>query len=282
MKTRITLALISLFFLCNNAPNQVVVARINSQKITLDDMNQRVKSFPVEYQLQLQTQEYRAALLNKMIDENLLIADAKKQGVADLAAFEKELIEADKKDLESDFNQSTLVQTPRNNAARNGVISGNLLKEKIEVSERDVREAQRKVTKNIEMRKASLILVREEKLADQILQDLKNGANFSELAKKYSLDISAKNGGLVGIFTRGQLVPQFEKKAFGTKTITEAELAKTQFGFQITQFEAAPAKPEAEYTKSSLTRQKTQEECEKYIKNLRSKVRLKLDLSKVN
>ena len=53
--------------------------------------------------------------------------------------------------------------------------------------------------------------------ADDIAKQLKAGANFADLAKKYSEDPgSAKDGGLLPPITRGRTVPEFEQAAFST------------------------------------------------------------------
>jgi len=55
------------------------------------------------------------------------------------------------------------------------------------------------------------ILVKEEKLALDLLEQIKNGADFSKLAKKHSICPSGKRGGDLGEFRQGQMVPAFDK-----------------------------------------------------------------------
>lgn len=55
------------------------------------------------------------------------------------------------------------------------------------------------------------ILVKEEKLALDLLEQIKNGADFGKLAKKHSICPSGKRGGDLGEFRQGQMVPAFDK-----------------------------------------------------------------------
>jgi len=58
------------------------------------------------------------------------------------------------------------------------------------------------------------ILVKEEKLALDLLEQLKNGGDFEKLAKKHSTCPSGKKGGHLGEFKQGQMVPAFDKVVF--------------------------------------------------------------------
>uniref|UniRef100_UPI00313CA8EB peptidylprolyl isomerase n=1 Tax=Yersinia enterocolitica TaxID=630 RepID=UPI00313CA8EB len=58
------------------------------------------------------------------------------------------------------------------------------------------------------------ILVDDEKQANDILAQLNNGANFQELAKKFSNCPSKRNGGDLGEFNKGDMVPAFDKAVF--------------------------------------------------------------------
>jgi peptidyl-prolyl cis-trans isomerase D len=70
--------------------------------------------------------------------------------------------------------------------------------------------------------------------AEDLLKQLKAGADFSELAKKNSEDSSnAPKGGDLGWFVRGQMVPQFDQAAFALKPGDLSGIVTTEFGYHI-------------------------------------------------
>jgi hypothetical protein len=82
--------------------------------------------------------------------------------------------------------------------------------------------------------RASHILVSTEQEANQVLQELRAGTAFEELARKYSKDpSSAANGGDVGEFGRGDFVPEFEQAVFRLKPGETSGAVKTALGFHI-------------------------------------------------
>ena len=82
--------------------------------------------------------------------------------------------------------------------------------------------------------KASHILVKEEAKAKVVKEKLKAGEEFANLAKEYSKDPgSVENGGDLGYFAKGEMVPEFEKKAFELNVGDISEPVKSQFGFHI-------------------------------------------------
>jgi peptidyl-prolyl cis-trans isomerase D len=71
-------------------------------------------------------------------------------------------------------------------------------------------------------------------LAEKVLAEAKGGADFAELAKKYSEDESnAKLGGDLDYFARGRMVPEFEEAAFAAQPGLLPDLVKTGYGFHI-------------------------------------------------
>ncbi|MBI3794747.1 MAG: SurA N-terminal domain-containing protein [Nitrospinae bacterium] len=108
-----------------------------------------------------------------------------------------------------------------------------------------------------------------------ILERLKNGADFAELAKKYSGDPgNAKNGGDLGFFPQGRMVPAFEKVAFELPVGKISELVKTSYGFHIIKVEdkrpAGPMKYEeaAEIIKGKLLDEKSRLEAQRILSAL--------------
>ena len=82
--------------------------------------------------------------------------------------------------------------------------------------------------------KASHILVEKQGQALKIMEELKGGAKFQDLAKKYSTCPSGKRGGNLGEFGRGQMVKPFETAAFALSPgQVSPDLVKTQFGYHI-------------------------------------------------
>jgi parvulin-like peptidyl-prolyl isomerase len=86
-----------------------------------------------------------------------------------------------------------------------------------------------------ESREVRHILVPKKALADSLYAQLKAGANFATLAKKYSKDPgSAANGGKLTV-SKGQTVAEFDKTAFSLKKGQLSAPIKTQYGYHIIQ-----------------------------------------------
>ena len=81
------------------------------------------------------------------------------------------------------------------------------------------------------------ILVGTEEEAKQIVEELKKGADFAELAKKKSKDPGASDGGDLGFFTKDQMVPEFSAVAFSLEPGKISDPVKTQFGWHIIKVE---------------------------------------------
>ena len=81
---------------------------------------------------------------------------------------------------------------------------------------------------------ASHILVEDKATADKVLKKLNDGEDFAKLAKEYSKDASnAENGGSLGYFGKGQMVPEFEEAAFKLKVNEISAPVKTEYGYHI-------------------------------------------------
>ena len=105
--------------------------------------------------------------------------------------------------------------------------------------------------------KASHILVKEQKLADDIYNQLQKGGNFEALAKKHSTDTGSKEkNGDLGFFPKGQMVKEFENTAWTLKEGEISKPVKSQFGFHIIKKTGfTPAKTETyEQAKAKITK----------------------------
>lgn len=83
---------------------------------------------------------------------------------------------------------------------------------------------------------ASHILVKTEAEAADLKQQIADGASFADLAKQHSGCPSGKDGGSLGQFGQGAMVPEFDAVIFGDLPVGDvSEPVKTQFGFHLIQ-----------------------------------------------
>ena len=71
------------------------------------------------------------------------------------------------------------------------------------------------------------------KTAEEALAKVKSGEDFAEVAKEYSEDSSASNGGELGTFGRGEMVTEFEDAAFAMKAGEISDIVETEYGYHI-------------------------------------------------
>lgn len=249
-----------------------VLAEVNGKAITTEDFKSEVDRLPPYLRPMVQSNEGKKELLDSMVVREIILEQAKKDGI------DKSKEVADR--LE-DMRKRLIVET--------------FLKKKVEkeaqVSDADMRkfyDENKEKFKSGEQVKASHILVKSEKEAQDILAQLKSGASFEELAKKYSTDSSASKGGDLGWFPQGAMVPEFEKVAFSLKEGETSGVVKTNFGYHIIKVTGKrPAGIRSfdevkEQIKSTLLPTKQQEVFQKMKEELKktSKVSIKEDVLK--
>jgi peptidyl-prolyl cis-trans isomerase C len=81
--------------------------------------------------------------------------------------------------------------------------------------------------------KARHILVSSETQCADLKQQIENGADFAELAREHSSCPSGRQGGDLGEFGRGQMVPEFDEVVFSAAVNTVQGPVKTQFGYHL-------------------------------------------------
>ena len=81
--------------------------------------------------------------------------------------------------------------------------------------------------------RASHILVKTEEDAKNLLEEIKNGADFAKLASEHSMCPSGRDGGDLRFFGRGMMVKPFEEAAFALKKGEVSEPVETQFGWHL-------------------------------------------------
>lgn len=112
---------------------------------------------------------------------------------------------------------------------------------------------------------------------ERVRKEASAGANFAELAARYSQDSTAAKGGELGFVPRGAFVKPFEEAAFALKVGELSDIVRTRYGFHLIKLEArqeARALTEAEATpqlRRYLAAQKLQEVVQEEVKSLRAK-----------
>ena len=119
--------------------------------------------------------------------------------------------------------------------------------------------------------------------ADALLKDLKAGKDFAAAAKENSQDPgSAPNGGDLGYFEQGQMVPQFEQAAFALKPGQMSEVVETQFGYHIIKVaerqdsRVVPLEEAKTQIEQYLTEQSRHAETELFVNALKAKAKIEI------
>lgn len=201
------------------AADDPVVATVNGTKIMRSDVTQAYGQLPDQYK-QVPFEQIFPALLDSLIDTKLAAGAARKAKIDETPAFKAEL---------QGFTERLLGST--------------LIQREVEtkVTDAAVKARYDEVTKEMGGKSeihARHILLKTEDEAKAVIKDLAGGADFAETAKKKSTGPSGPNGGDLGYFGQGQMVPEFEKAAFALDKggMTDAPV-KTQFGWHVIKVE---------------------------------------------
>jgi peptidyl-prolyl cis-trans isomerase C len=81
--------------------------------------------------------------------------------------------------------------------------------------------------------RASHILVKDEKTARKLKEEIDKGADFAKIAKKNSICPSKEQGGDLGFFGKGQMVKEFDDAVFSLPIGVVSSPVKTEFGYHL-------------------------------------------------
>jgi peptidyl-prolyl cis-trans isomerase C len=118
--------------------------------------------------------------------------------------------------------------------------------------------------------------------ADSVLKQAKGGADFAELAKKYSADGSAQQGGDLNFFTKDAMVPAFSDAAFAMQPGQISDVVTTQFGYHIIKVTERKAASTVAFDtvkdriREFLTQQQKQQRAEAFIAELKKKAKIEV------
>lgn len=217
-----------------------VLATVNGKEITENEVEVFLRSLAPQVAAQFSNKEGKEKLLQELVNQELFYLDAISNNLDKEEAFEAEL-ELVKANL---LKQYAVAKTLNNITASQEEI-------------RDYYEKYKDTFKKPESVRASHILVDEENAALNIIKEIKENLTFQDAAKKYSKCPSGANGGDLGYFTRGKMVPEFENAAFELNKDEISSPVKSQFGYHIILVtdKKGPSESTIEEVKDELARQ---------------------------
>lgn len=241
--------------------NKKVLATVNGVDITEDVLERTIQEIPQERRDYFMSDFGRKQLLEQMINVELINAYSQEIGI-ESDEFYRTRMEQMEKDV-------------RFNATMNRIMSD------VTVSDDDIRERYDSQPENFgtaESIGARHILVDSEDQAKEIRSKLDSEElSFADAATQYSSCPSKEQGGDLGSFGRGMMVPEFEEAAFASPLDEVTEPVKTQFGYHLIQVyektEPAlqPLEEVSESIRQGLIGEKQQEKYVEVISDLRTR-----------
>jgi len=209
----------------------------------------------------LPNEEQRFAIIQYLIDSQLLAEAAERSNIHHASIFEAHMRYARRRVLRDLFFQTGVVD---------------------QISDADARrlydEEARKLVPEDEIR-ARHILVSTEAAAVELRAKIVDGASFATLAREASADQGSNwNGGDLGYFTKGQMAEEFERAAFALKKGELSFPVKSQFGWHLIYIEdrRSRAAPSFDAMKGALKDFLVYQKSQEVVKSLREKAKIDL------
>ena len=215
-----------------------VLALVGEREIRQSDFDTLLQQIGPQRAMQFQSEEGQKQLLDELIHQELFLINGKENKIETTEEFQKEL----------DFVKENMI---KQFAIRNLLDSVTVEDNELEAFYNE----NAAMFKNEESVTASHILVDSEEKANEILAEVKGDKSFEDAAAEYSSCPSAQNGGDLGNFTKGKMVPEFETAAFGMDVNEISEVVPTQFGFHIIKVteKTEPAQKSLEEAKEEIS-----------------------------
>jgi peptidyl-prolyl cis-trans isomerase C len=241
-----------------------VLAEVNGTAITSDELKKQIEMLPPQVKAFAGTPEGRRELFDNIIAQQLMVDEAKKEGIENDATFKERLEDIRKRLMVESYVKKTLA-------------------DKVKIDDAELQkfyEQNKDRFKTGNQIKASHIIVKDENLAKQVKAELDKGGNFEELAKKYSTDGAAAKGGDLGWFAKDAMIPEFYDAAAALKEGQVSGIIKTRFGFHIVKLTGKrgpgilPFAEIKEQLKEMMLPQKQQEYFAKMKQEVKSKAKI--------
>jgi peptidyl-prolyl cis-trans isomerase C len=244
-------------------PPETILSSFNGQTITLGEFNQLWDQIPENNKLQLTKRN----VLDQIISEKLLIQEAKNRGLEQ----DKDVLEQIKITTEQILVQSLIEKE---------------IIEKVKVDDQEALTYYEENKNNFITKEQVYlynILVETEEVAKDILEKLKAGGDFIEIAKEKSTGPSAAQGGDLGYVSKGDLIPEIENVVFALEIGDISDIIKSEYGFHI--LKVTDKKPEVlktfeevkEEIAPTLLSTKQKEAFDNLLEELKSQVTIEIN-----
>ena len=259
IQTRV-LALLILIFVSTQAGSkehspETILAEVNGKNITLGHIIAAVAKLPEEYNT-LETDYILEGVLDQIVKQEIMAQILDTSGRLIKFSLENEM-----RSIKAKYSIEKLIRGFPDNE--------------------QVLEAYQAATssmQSLEEFNASHILVETKLKALDIIEDLKLGSEFSKLAQEKSTGPSGPNGGQLGWFGAGQMVPEFEAAVLALEIGNVSQPVKTQFGWHVVKLNDRRIKslPTFEEMKPDLVQRLSQGRIDEILKIETDKAKVEL------
>ncbi len=285
---------------CNAEPENKEVPPlivINGQDISKADfLKEFEKSLQDDQPLTgIERQELQRSFLVQLIDRELIHGEARKLGVTitddDIdSALQNYRQDYPGSSFETMLKERKLTLEAWREELKESLIMEKLLEEavytRVDVSDMEIAayyEANRKNFDRPAQVRARQIVVADEIEGQKVLDLLRQGEPFAEVAEEYSLSADAEDGGDLGFFARGEMPPEFDEVVFDLPVNRLSDLVKSEYGYHIFLVEEKrratrlKKRDTAEEIRQILEAQKKEEVYLAWLQEMRARAEISVD-----
>lgn len=257
IKIGIALLLLTLTLSGCAEPKEGLVAKVYEEEISEDQLSDEYEVFKNIY-----IKQFGEDAMTQKGEDGRSLEETLKEQILDKIIMEK-IIEKESKDMEIEVSDEEIEEKVEEYIAMTGgedefneFLKGNDLTrdyfvenlrkeilvnkhkdafiEGVEVSDKEAKDFFEANKEKLEVIRASHILLKTEEEAEKVLERIKAGEDFEQLAKDLSVDkASALIGGDLGYFTKGTRIAEFEDVAFDLEQGELSDIVKTEVGYHI-------------------------------------------------
>ncbi|MCI9071189.1 peptidylprolyl isomerase [Clostridium sp.] len=243
-----------------------VLATVSGIEITENDLNAIIMRYPADKRGMFNSEMGRKQLLEQMISFDLMYKLGTEMKINETEEYKANLAQVEK-DL--------LTQLTINKVLAEVTVTDDDAKKYYDEHKNEFDQPATVSAKHI--------LVDNEELCNDVKNKIANGElTFEEAAKQYSTCPSKEQGGNLGVFGRGMMVPEFEEAAFGLELEKVSEPVQTQFGYHLIKVDAKNEQKASEFNevKGQIVQRLIQENQEKKYLDLMKELEAKYDVKR--